>query len=85
MLDTHAIARQLTAAGIDPAHADVITDVVRQAADHGDYVTRAELRADLAALENRLIKWIIGTAVTVAGIAVAAGTAFLVAVLRALS
>ena len=84
MLDTHAIARQLRAAGIDPAHADAITDVVRQAADHGDYVTRAELRADLAALENRLIKWMIGTAVTVAGIAVAAGTALVVAVLRLL-
>ena len=84
MPDTHAIARQLTAAGIDPAHADAITDVVRQAADHGDYVTRAELRADLAALENRLIKWMIGTAATVAGIAVAAGTALVVAVLRAI-
>ena len=45
---------------------------------------RAELRADLAALENRLIKWMIGIAVTVAGIAVAAGTAFLVAILRGL-
>ena len=45
---------------------------------------RAEVRADLAALEARLIKWIVGVAVTATGIIVAAGTAFVVAVLQAL-
>ena len=45
---------------------------------------RAEVRADLAALEARLIKWMIGVALTATGIAVAAGTALALAVLRTL-
>ena len=45
---------------------------------------RAEVRADLTALEARLIKWMIGVALTATGIVVAAGTAFVVAVLRTL-
>lgn len=46
---------------------------------------RAEVRAELAALEARLIKWMIGIALTATGIIiVAAGTAFVVAVFRAL-
>ena len=46
---------------------------------------RAEIRADLTALEARLIKWMIGIALTATGIVVAAGsTAFVVAVLRTL-
>ena len=44
---------------------------------------RAEVKADLAAMEARLIKWMIGIALTAAGIVVATGTAFAVAVLRA--
>ena len=39
MLDTHAVARSLTDAGIEPAQADAITDAVRQAAEQGDHVT----------------------------------------------
>lgn len=45
---------------------------------------RGEVRAELAALEARLIKWMIGIALTATGIIVAAGTAFGVAVVRAL-
>lgn len=45
---------------------------------------RAEVRAELAALEARLSKWMIGIALTATGINVAAGTAFVVAVFRAL-
>ena len=45
---------------------------------------RAEVRAELAALKARLIKWMIGIALTATGIIVAAGTAFVVAVFRAL-
>ena len=56
MLDTHAIARTLTDAGINPKHADAITAAVRQAADQGEHVTRAELRAELVSLELRLVK-----------------------------
>ncbi len=59
MFDTHTIARQLTGAGLTTEQADVITDAVRQAADHGDYATRTELeslatKVDLASLEARL-------------------------------
>lgn len=45
---------------------------------------RAEVRADIAAPETRLIKWMIGIALTATGIVVAAGTAFAVAFLRSL-
>ena len=45
MLDTHSIARKLTEAGLAPAHADAITDAVREAAEHqdADLVTRNDL------------------------------------------
>ena len=84
MIDTHAIARALTAADLTDAQADAITDAVRQAAGHGEYVTPEMLRAELAALETRLIKWMVGIAITLAGILTAAGAAFLVALLRTL-
>ena len=54
MFDTHTIARTLTDAGIDPKHADAITDAVRQAAEHSEHVTPEHLDAALAALEARL-------------------------------
>ena len=91
MLDTLSLAREPKDAGIAPEQADAITHVVQQATEHGDPATRADLntyraevRADLAALEARLIKWMIGIALTATGIVVAAGTAFVVAVLRTL-
>ena len=88
MLDTHAIARELTAAGIDPAHADAITNAVRRAAEYDAFgmdanelatkadlaplVTRDELKAGLAALELRLVKWMIGAVFAGAGLVIAA-------------
>ena len=60
MFDTHAIARELTGAGLTAEQADAITNAVRQAAEqHGDYATRTELeslatKVDLASLEARL-------------------------------
>ena len=42
MLDTLAIARTLTDAGIDPKPADAITNAVPQAAEHGDPATMAD-------------------------------------------
>ncbi len=91
MLDTLSLARELKDAGIESRQADAITHIVQQAAEHGDPATRAdfdtlraEVRADLAALEARLIKWMIGVALTATGIIVAAGTAVAVAVFRAL-
>ena len=89
MLDTLTLARELKDAGIEPRQAEAITHVVQQATEQADPATRADLnthraevRADLTALEARLIKWMIGIALTATGIVVAAGTAFVVAVLR---
>ena len=62
--------------------ADLNTYRAEVRADLNTY--RAEVRADIAALEARLIKWMIGSALTATGIVVAAGTAFVVAVLRTL-
>ena len=91
MLDTLSLARELKDAGIEPKQADAITHVVQQAAEHGDPATRADLdthraevRADIASLEARLIKWMIGIALTATGIVITAGTAFVVAVLPSL-
>ena len=114
MLDTHEIARELTAAGIAPAHADAITNAVRRAAEHdaagidvnvlatkadliplvtkdelkaalaplvtkdelkvalAPFVTKDELSASLAALELRLVKWMIGVVFAGAGLVIAA-------------
>lgn len=63
-----------TRADLDALRSEVSTDFKAH---------RAEVKADLAAMEARLIKWMIGIALTAAGIVVAAGTAFVVAVLRA--
>ena len=71
MLDTHAIARELAAAGIEPGHADAITNAVRQAAEHGEHVTPETLRAELAALEARLLWRLVTAGIAIAGIGVA--------------
>ena len=75
MFDTLAVARTLTAAGMDPKHADALTDAIRQATEHAEYATkgdlaelRAEFRADLAALETRLVRWM----VAIGGVIIAA-------------
>ena len=69
MFDTHAIARRLTDAGIAPDHADAIVDAVRQAAEHdaADVATRA----DLAALEARLYRFLLVQAAGIVGLTVA--------------
>ena len=91
MLDALTLARESKDAGIESKQADAITHVVQQAIEHADPATRADLdthraevRADIAALEARLIKWMIGIALTATGVVVAAGTAFAVAFLRTL-
>ena len=80
MLDTLAIVRQLTDAGIDRNHADAIAAAVASAAEHGDQVTSPEVRAGLAELETGLITWVLGIVLTVAALQ----TAVLVAALRLL-
>ena len=75
MLDTHEIARELTAAGIQPDQADAITKAVRRAAEHdagGVDVKTLATKADLTALELRLVKWMIGVVFAGAGLVVAA-------------
>lgn len=44
---------------------------VRQAAEQGGHVTPDMLDARLAALELRLIKWMVGIGIAVAGIVIA--------------
>ena len=72
--DSFQAARALQAAGVDRAQAEAIADAIQQ---RQDYATksdlaelRAELRADMAALETRLTNRIyavaIGLAATVA-------------------
>ena len=39
MLDTHAVARSLTAADFTPAQADALTDALRLVVEQGDHVT----------------------------------------------
>ena len=78
---THVV-QQATEHGDPATRADLNTHRAEVRADLNTY--RAEVRADIAALEARLIKWMIGIALTATGIVVAAGTAFVVAVLRTL-
>ena len=61
VFDTHAIARSLTAADLTDAQADAITDAVREAAEHDAaavdidaLATKADLKAEVAALEERM-------------------------------
>ena len=78
MLDTLAIARDLTHAGADPKLADAITAAVRQAAEHADHVTTdkfnaglAEIRADITALEARIYRAMLIQAGAIVGAVVA--------------
>ena len=75
VLDTHEIARELTAAGIAPDHADAITRAGRRAAEHdalGLDVSTLATKADLTSLELRLVKWMIGIVFAGAGLVIAA-------------
>ena len=54
LFDSLTIARQLTEAGIDRAHADALADAIRQAAEHGERVTPDMLDSRIATAETRL-------------------------------
>ena len=71
MFDTLAVARRLTDAGIHRDHADALAGAIREAAGHGHHVTPGLLRAEISALETRLIKWMVGTVIAAAGATVA--------------
>ena len=51
--------------------ADALAAAIREAAEHGDHVTPDLLRAELSALETRLIKWMVGTVLAAVGATVA--------------
>ena len=51
--------------------ADATAGSIREAAEHGEHVTPEVLRAELSALETRLIKWMIGTVIATVGATVA--------------
>lgn len=76
--DTLAVSRALTDAGIDRGHAEAIATGIAAAANHGDHVTADRFNAGLAQMETRLIKWVLGIVLTIAGLQ----TAILIAALR---
>lgn len=61
--DTHAAVKALMHAGLAPAHAEAITDTVRAAIAGG-----VATKANIAALENRMLKVAIGIVVANAGV-----------------
>ena len=77
MIDTLAVARELTAGGVSREQADVIAGAIGHAVEQGDHVTSdqfkaglAELRTEMANLETRLIRWMVGTVVATATLTV---------------
>ena len=50
MFDSLTIARRLTAAGVSREQADVMADVIRQGAEHGDHIMPDALGVELATL-----------------------------------
>ena len=61
--DAHAAVKALVHAGLAPAHAEAITGTVRAASAEG-----VATKADIAALENRMLKVAIGIVVANAGV-----------------
>ena len=60
--DTFSAARALEAAGVERPQAEAIASAIGHS---GEYATKADLKADLAALESRMYRalWIQGGAV----------------------
>ena len=71
MFDTHAIARSLTDAKLTAEQADGITSAVRQAAEHGDHVTRYRFDAGLATLRADIYRAMLLQAAAIVGAVVA--------------
>ena len=75
MLDTLAVAREMTAGGINRDHAEAIAKAMQHVAEQGDHVTSdqfkagmAEVRTEIASLETRLIRWTVGTVLATAAL-----------------
>ena len=54
MLDTLAVAQQLTAGGVERRQAEVIAKAIRAGAEQGDHVTPDQFKAGLAELRTEL-------------------------------
>ncbi len=63
-LDTHELVKDLKASGFTDAQAEAVTRAVRQAQDLD--LSNLATKIDLAELELRLIKWVIGVGVAAA-------------------
>ena len=74
MIDTLAIARNLSEAGVEQsqaeAHAAAIANAVGE--QHGETATKDFVDAKISALEARLVRWIVGTVFASAGLLFAA-------------
>ena len=77
MLDTLAVARELTAGGVERNQAEVIAGAIGHAVEQGDHVTSdqfkaglTEIRAEIAKLGTRLIRRMVGTVVATATLTV---------------
>lgn len=79
--DTHAAIRKLRDAGIQEPQAETIVDVFRGAVNAEHLATKA----DLAALETRLIKWMVGISLSAATVAIATAAALIITVIRTLA
>ena len=79
--DTHAAIRKLRDAGIQEPQAETIVDVFSNPVN----AERLATKADLAALETRLIKWMAGIALSAATVAIATAAASIITVIRTLA
>ena len=77
MFDTLTVAQQLAAGGVERDQAEVIAKAIHDGLEHGDHVTSdqfraglAEVRAEIANLETRLVRWMVGTVITTAALTV---------------
>ena len=77
MFDTLTVAQQLSAGGVDRDQAEVIAKAIHDGLEHGDHVTSdqfraglAEVRTEIANLETRLVRWMVGTVITTAALTV---------------
>ena len=68
MLDTHAVARSLTAADFTPAQADALTDAFRLVVEQGEHVTSDQFKAGLAEVRAQQRTEIAGIRTEIAGI-----------------
>ena len=75
--NTLTVARQLAAGGVDRDQAEVIAQAIGDGLEHGDHVTSdqfkaglAEVRTEIANLETRLVRWMVGTVIATAALTV---------------